>query len=85
MLCRRELCPICNFPQMYGYHSQLVELLFDGLWREILPTFLPTSFFFFCLKMYCKIYVFHWKTTELTVEEIQVDSEKVMCLGHMIA
>jgi len=43
--------------------------------------FLPTGFL--CLlKVNYKISVFHWKTTELTAEEIQVDNEKVMCLEH---
>lgn len=49
-----------------------------------MPDFLPPRFL--CLlKMHCKISVFHWKTTELTAEEIQVDNEKVMRLGHLVA
>lgn len=64
---------------MDAYHSQLVMFLFCGGWREILPTFLsPVSSENEC-------YVFHWKTTELTAEEIQEDNEKIMWLGHMIA
>lgn len=69
---------------MYGYHSQLVTFCFDGGWKEILPTLLPTRFLCF-LKTNCKVSVVHWKTTELTGEETQEDNEKVICLGRMMA